>query len=220
MNVWRFILGLLLTAAAGATDAVSFMRLGAVYASFMSGNTVQIGIHAAERDFAPLGGFLTLVGLFMLGSFVGAVLVAKAGPRHLPLILALETVAIAIALTLDLVHGTPLATTAPLSFAMGAQNHLVVMARGANPATTFVTGTAFRFADAVAQRVLGRDPAGAWKLHLAVWAAFAVGAAGGTASQLSLRDHALVPILALIAGLLLAVLVTRMVRRPADGAPA
>ena len=215
MNHWRFVLGLFLTAAAGATDAVSFVRLGAVYASFMSGNTVQIGIHLADQHYAALGAFLALVGLFMLGSFVGAVIMAKTGSWHLTLILAMEAAAVTLALGLDLVHGVPLATTAPLSFAMGAQNHLVVLARGANPATTFVTGTAFRFADAVAQRVLGRDPAGAWKLHLAVWASFAIGAAGGTIAQFRLHEYALVPILALLVLLTIAVLATKLTRPPA-----
>lgn len=214
MNAWRFTLGLLLTAAAGAIDAVSFMRLGAVYASFMSGNTVQIGIHAASHDYAPLAAFLTLVGLFMLGSFIGAILMAKVNSWHLTLILAMEVAAIGLALWLDLGHGVPLMTTAPLSFAMGAQNHLVVLARGANPATTFVTGTAFRFADAVAQRVLGRDPHGAWKLHLAVWASFAIGAGGGTVAQMKLHEYALVPILILVAGLMVAAFGTRLARPP------
>lgn len=204
MNIWRFSLGLFLTATAGATDAVSFVRLGAVYASFMSGNTIQIGIHAAGHDYAPLAGFLALVALFMLGSFLGAFVMAKAGRWHLPVILALEVLAVGTALLLDLVHEVPLATTAPLSFAMGAQNHLIVMARGANPATTFVTGTTFRFADALAQRVMGRDPHGAWRLHLAVWFAFAIGAGGGSVSQMRLHEYALVPILAVLAGILVA----------------
>ena len=56
---------------------------------------------------------------------------------------------------------------------MGAQNHLTILVRGANPGTTFVTGTLFRFSDALTQRLLGRDPHGAWKLHLTVWASFA-----------------------------------------------
>lgn len=218
MNLWRFVLGLFLTAAAGAIDAVSFVRLGAVYASFMSGNTVQIGIHFADGHYAVLGGFLVLVGLFMLGSFIGAIILAKTGAWHLMVILALEAIAVSIALGFDLVHGVPLATTAPLSFAMGAQNHLVVLARGANPATTFVTGTAFRFADAVAQRVLGRDPAGAWKLHLAVWASFAVGAASGTIAQFRLHEYALVPILALLVALLIAALMAKLLRPAAPTA--
>ena len=180
----------------------------------MSGNTVQIGIHTAQFDTSHLGAFLTLVGLFILGSFIGAIVMAKTGTWHLALILAMEAAAVATALTLDLTHGLPLATTAPLSFAMGAQNQLVVLVRGANPATTFVTGTAFRLGDALAQRVMGRDPAGAWKLHLAVWASFAIGAASGTFSQLELHQYALVPILGLIVFLLVAALATRIARPP------
>jgi uncharacterized membrane protein YoaK (UPF0700 family) len=212
MNVWRFVLGLFLTAAAGAIDAVSFVRLGAVYASFMSGNTVQIGIHTGGGDFAALGVFGVLVGLFMLGGFVGSLILNTTGSWHLALLLLLESAALAGAVWLDLHHGNALATTAPLSFAMGAQNNLVTLIRGANPATTFVTGTAFRFADAVAQRVLGRDPWGAWKLHLLVWASFAAGAALGTLSQARLADLALAPIAATMIGLAVLALTVRLAR--------
>lgn len=203
MSWMRFWLGIALTAGAGAINAVSFSRLGAVYASFMSGNTVQVGLHGAHADGAAIGYFLVLVGMFMAGGFAGAIAVARAGPWHLPLILLAEAAAVAGALWLDLRHGNALASTAPLALAMGAQNHLVVLMRGANPATTFVTGTAFRFSDALAQRVLGRDPHGAWKLHLLVWLSFAVGAALGTLSHLHLADLALAPVAALFAALAL-----------------
>lgn len=215
MNWWRFLLGLSLTATAGAIDAVSFTRFGAVYASFMSGNTVQIGLHSALSNFAMLGGFGLLVGMFMLGGFVGSLVVAMGRSWHLAMVLVLETAAVCLAYWLELKHGQPLASMAPLSFAMGAQNNIIVLVRGANPATTFVTGTAFRFADAVAQRVTGRDPAGAWKLHLAVWVSFAVGAALGTLSQLWLGDDSLAPIAAAITALTLATIATRLVRPPA-----
>lgn len=213
MNRWRFLLGLSLTAMAGAIDAVSFTRFGAVYASFMSGNTVQIGLHSALQDFGALGSFGILVGMFMLGGFVGSLVVMTGRTWHLSVVLVLETLAVCLAYGLELRHADPLVAMAPLSFAMGAQNNIVVLVRGANPATTFVTGTAFRFADALAQRVTGRDPAGAWKLHLTVWLSFAVGAALGAWSQLWLGDQSLGPIAGAIALLTLLTLTAKVARR-------
>lgn len=200
---WRFLLGLALTAAAGGVDAVSFIRFGAVYASFMSGNTVQIGLHVATFEAGPLGLFMALVATFMLGGFVGSILTAKTGRWSLSAVLLLETVAVGSAFLFEVRHGPILATMALLSFAMGAQNNLVVLVRGANPGTTFVTGTAFRCADAVAQRVLGRDPAGAWRLHLIVWLSFAGGAALGALAQAALADLSLAPFTALMVFLLI-----------------
>lgn len=213
MNPWRFMLGLCLTAAAGAIDAVSFLRFGAVYASFMSGNTVQLGLHVATADLHPLGGFMALVGLFMLGGFVGSMLLATTGRWSLPAILAVELAAVCGAVLLDARHAPVLAATALLSLAMGAQNNLVMLVRGANPGTTFVTGTAFRFSDALAQRMLGRDPAGAWRLHLTVWLAFAAGAALGAGAQTFLGDLALVPVAGTVAALTVAALVVRFAER-------
>ena len=216
MSWHRFCLGLLLTAVAGAIDGVSFLRLGAVYASFMSGNTVQLGLHTAAADWTALGYFMVLIGHFIVGGFLGSLVTTTAGRWSLTLILLLEGAAIALALWLDLQHLGPLASTAPLSLAMGAQNNLVILVRGANPATTFVTGTAFRFGEAVAQRVLGRDPKGAWKLHAIVWLSFGIGAAIGAQAQHVLQGLSLLPLAAFVTLLALVSAVVEIVtHRPA-----
>jgi uncharacterized membrane protein YoaK (UPF0700 family) len=199
MNRARFILGLLLTAAAGAINAVSFTRFGAVYASFMSGNTVQIGLQAGGRDLAGLGYFGALVALFMFGGFAGGIVMGKAPRWAVAIILVLNGALLGAGLWLDLRYGLALASTAPLSLAMGLQNHLVVLVRGSNPGTTFVTGTAFRFGDAVAQAALGRDPHHAWRLHFLVWLSFAIGAALGLLAHFRLHEFALAPVAALVA---------------------
>ena len=153
MNVWwRFALGLCLTAAAGAIDAVSFVRFGAVYASFMSGNTVQVGLNAVAVETGLLGSFLTLIGLFVLGGFIGAVLVATAGAWSLPAILTMEASLIGAAMWLEVRQAPVLGATALLSLAMGAQNNLVVMIRGSNAGTTFVTGVVYRFGESATAR--------------------------------------------------------------------
>ena len=216
MNRSRFLLGLALTALAGSTDAVSFAKFGAVYASFMSGNTVQIGLHVAGQEWAILATFLVLVGCFMTGGFLGAVALAKTGSWHVPVLLGFEAAALAAGLALDLHHESAILSTAPLSLAMGAQNQLVVLVRGANPGTTFVTGTAFRLGDAVAQRVLGRDPQGAWKLHLVVWLSFAAGAALGAWSHLGMRELALAPLVGAGVALFVVALAARIVRAVRD----
>jgi uncharacterized membrane protein YoaK (UPF0700 family) len=67
-----------LTAAAGWLDALSFLHLGKVFNSIMTGNVVFVGLGAAHGD----GGLVARAGLalgaFMLGSFTGARVV---GPR-------------------------------------------------------------------------------------------------------------------------------------------
>lgn len=204
MNRAQFAIGLALTAAAGAVNAVSISRLGAVYVSFMSGNTVQLGLHLGSADWAAVGYAAAMVGTFVLGAFASALAKPAAGPWHLPIVLLAEAAAVVAALSVEMRHGEPLLALAPLALAMGAQNQLVVLVRGANPATTFVTGTLVRFSDALAQRVLGRDPDGTWTLHLAVWVSFAIGTTLGALAVLRLADLALAPVAAGLA--LLAIL--------------
>ncbi|MBV9077090.1 MAG: DUF1275 domain-containing protein [Methylobacteriaceae bacterium] len=201
MDRFRFALGLALTAAAGAIDAVSFTRFGAVYASFMSGNTVQLGLHGAERDWGLLGTFALLVALFMLGALLGGLVMAAAGRAAPALILVANSLLLWAAVWIDVTLHVGLASTAPLALAMGAQNQLVVLVQGANPGTTFVTGTAFRFGDALAQALLRRDPNRAWRFHFAVWLAFGAGATAGAVASLELGERALAPIALLMSAL-------------------
>lgn len=221
VNRPRFALGLALTAAAGAINAASISRLGAVYVSFMSGNTVQLGLHLAGADWPAVGFAAAMVGTFVLGAFASALAKPAAGPWHLPVVLLAEAAAVLAALYVEMRHAGPLLALAPLALAMGAQNQLVVLVRGANPATTFVTGTLVRFSDALAQRLLGRDPDGTWILHLAVWVSFALGTALGAVAVLRLAELALAPVaggLALLA-ILSAIPLAAGTRRAGVGTP-
>lgn len=204
MNRRRFALGLALTAAAGAINAVSISRLGAIYVSFMSGNTVQLGLHVGHADWSAIGFAASVLGAFVLGAFASALAKPATGEWHLPAVLLAEAIAVGAALHVETRQAEPILALLPLALAMGAQNQLVVLVRGANPATTFVTGTLVRFSDALAQRLLGRDPDGTWTLHLAVWVSFAIGTTLGAIAILTLGDLALAPVaggLALLAAL-------------------
>ncbi|MBK3746160.1 DUF1275 domain-containing protein, partial [Paraburkholderia aspalathi] len=75
----KLILGLLLTASAGFVDAVAFLQLGGFFASFMSGNTTQLGIGLAGQPGVTgqvaIWFPAVLILLFFIGAFLG-VLVA------------------------------------------------------------------------------------------------------------------------------------------------
>ncbi|MEV4758625.1 YoaK family protein [Micromonospora sp. NPDC049559] len=80
-----------LSLAAGVTDAISLLHLGGVFSSVITGNLVVLGVSAAGVEVPTLVRVATAVGLYGLGVFAGARLAALrrfapasggAPPRH------------------------------------------------------------------------------------------------------------------------------------------
>lgn len=72
---------LLLTLAAGWMDSMTFLALGKVFSSFMSGNVLFLGIAAGQRDWGfliPVMSALTAFGLG--GALVGLIMAAEKSP--------------------------------------------------------------------------------------------------------------------------------------------
>jgi uncharacterized membrane protein YoaK (UPF0700 family) len=67
-----------LTIVSGSIDAISFMRLGKVFSSVMTGNVVLLGIAAGNRDAGLAGHVAVAVAGYVIGTAIGAPLVARA----------------------------------------------------------------------------------------------------------------------------------------------
>jgi len=237
--VWR---AMVLVIIAGFVDAVGFLALAGTFVAFMSGNTSAGGALAGTFDVARAARQLFPLPFFVAGIYVGA-LVVQAAPRQAQhrryaTVLAVEFGLIALVLgaaTLAGVRGAiPLepparffGLAAPLAVAMGLQNAMRMDVRGANLATTYVTGTLHVAAQALARAtVLARRARGAASrapgartgasqaaqvgvTSLAVWAGFLVGAlSGGVLFARSGLAALLLPLA------LLLVLVTDTLRHP------
>lgn len=175
MKAQRYLnMGLLLTACAGFIDAIGFIELGGFYTSFMSGNTTQLGTgHLMSTALLlPLG----LIVMFFLGSVAGSLLALrdrKRGPVYV-----LSFVILTIGITLGLLMGGIVASSAMLVLAAGAgaQNATLPFSGGARLGTTFVTGTLFGAGQDLAGAINGTAPKWRWVQHIQVWAALLLGA--------------------------------------------
>jgi uncharacterized membrane protein YoaK (UPF0700 family) len=182
-NGGQFALGLVLTALAGWVDALSFMEFGGIYASFVSGNTILFGISAAEGRTLVIERTAAAIGLFASGAFLGGLIFVKGWRWSVALALLIEAIALGLAAAMAIDEDTAAFTIAPLAFAMGLQNHVVAKVRADNAGTTFVTGTLFRFGDALARFVVGADRFAPATRLLGVIVVFSAGAAAGATAH-------------------------------------
>lgn len=181
----EFLFGLVLTALAGWIDGVGFLQFGGFYLSFMSGNTIQVGVGAGTGDAGHAVQAIAAVGCFVLGAFAGGLLAASARTWTRPIGLLILAAGLAFAFYLATqTAAAAIAAVTPVAFCMGLQNHLVAKGRADSAGTTFVTGALFRLGDSLA-RVLARTERVTQPLRILIVALmFALGAFGGAVCAL------------------------------------
>ncbi|HWD12513.1 YoaK family protein [Pseudochrobactrum sp. sp1633] len=183
----RLLTGLVLTAVAGFVDALAFIELGGYFASFMSGNTTQLGLAMSGPDgravqllrgqslFMPL----LLIGLFFSGAFIASFISARE-QRWYSIRVLLMVIALLAGIVLfgQLLQETRMPVML-LAAAMGAQNAVFKADGAARLGTTFVTGTIFNAASDLANGLRGQVPRRRWLQHVSVWVSLVIGAASG-----------------------------------------
>lgn len=196
-------LGLALTASAGFVDAIAFLELGGFFASFMSGNTTQLGIAIAGQP-DVMGNVViwlpaALIALFFVGAFFGTLAVRayrKDGS------LAVMASVVIVLLLVSILRREGLALVHPvllLAAAMGAQNAAVQPIGSARLGVTYVTGTLFNSAADLAGSLRGEVPRWRWLQHFAVWFSLMVGAVcGGLAHYFIDLDALFIPAIMIV----------------------
>lgn len=134
---------MLLSVAAGSTDATSYLGLGHVFPANMTGNTVLLGIGLATDDLSSAGRSAVALGGFVLGA---AVRTGYRRSHSLAVDLWCETALLIGTLAWWLTVGDPvrdgtrLGLIALLSTAMGWQSAAITRL-DVGVSTTFITGT-------------------------------------------------------------------------------
>lgn len=190
---------LILTWAAGAVDAVSYLGLGHVFTAMMTGNTVLLGLALAQGELlAALRSILALVG-FAVGVTVGALVVERdtvesEWPAEVTTALCVEAFVLALFCALWILTGPAPsahivhALIVLLGMSMGLQAAAVRRLGVPGIATTYLTGTITTlFVDVVGWRRAGGARQGGaetkWEqrvgLLIAVFVVYAFGAFSG-----------------------------------------
>lgn len=186
-----FVLAVALVGLAGWVDAIGYLQLGNLFVSFMSGNTTQMAVGLGQGAWREAGVAAALLGLFVLGVFLGTLLASVVGPWQLPVVLGAEAVLLASALVLPPSPAALPAATFPLVLAMGLQNAALPRAGNRRVSLTYVTGTLVNVGRALAEAVSGRGERWGWTGDLLLWLAMAVGATLGAAAFVGVGLRAL-----------------------------
>jgi uncharacterized membrane protein YoaK (UPF0700 family) len=202
---------LLLAAAAGTVDAVSFLLLHQTFTANMTGNTTQLGIAAGHADRSALTPLAIAVGTFVVAIALATAAIEVATRRGTRATAA-PVLLVEGALLGVFILVRPQAPPEPAGglfdvllvvavAAMGIQTATLVRALGATVRTTYVSGllttisqelvnAAMRPAEGTRSYLrdqLGLGPRGRsgarLALHEAVWASFAGGAVWGAWSE-------------------------------------
>jgi uncharacterized membrane protein YoaK (UPF0700 family) len=171
-------LACMLAALAGFVDAIGFLKLGGVFASFMSGNSTRFGIGIAEGDWGEAGRFGLVIGVFVAGSALGGWIGHGGDPARRPLVLAVVAALLAGAALIGDVW--PIASGVVMVIAMGVENAVFQRRDGTGIGLTYMTGALVRAGQELVEVLAGRSRQ-AWAAHLAMWASLVGGAVLGAA---------------------------------------
>lgn len=171
---------------AGYVDGFAFVTLGGFFVSFMSGNTTQASAELTGGHWGAAGYAGLLVLSFVAGGVSGTALSIKTGGRG---VMSLVAAALLLAAALT-AAGLPVIAGPALAGAMGATN-AVFSRNGAAPfGITYMTGQLMKLAEAIVAAFRGGDRR-AWRGHLALWLAIAIGAIAGAAAARAVGPVAL-----------------------------
>lgn len=158
---------------AGFVDAIGFIESGGFFVSFMTGNSTRLAVGAAEWAGAALVAG-AVIGLFLIGVIIGALLAARAKTARTVAVLSLVTILLAAAMRLR-IDGADWLAIACLALAMGSVNAALEGKDGTVVGVTYMTGTLVQMGHKIANRLIGEGD-GRWSHHFLLWVALVGGA--------------------------------------------
>ncbi|MFM6931600.1 MAG: YoaK family protein [Novosphingobium sp.] len=183
----RQMLAIGLAALAGFVDAFGFLSADGFFVSFMSGNTTRLAVNLAGDPRSAILPAL-LIGGFVGGVALGAIVAERAGPRRKVATLQLVTALLA-ASALGRMAGWHGAMIAALVLAMGALNNTFRRDGEVAVGLTYMTGALVRLGQAIAAIAMGKDARGGGA-YLALWVGLAAGAVCGALTYFRLPEAA------------------------------
>lgn len=170
-----FALAMTLATLAGFVDATGYIHFHHLFVSFMSGNSTQAMVAAAQMDLSAFVVVGRTILLFVLGVTVGEIVLAVSRRWGRSLVLLLVFALLDAALASLHLRWDENWTSATLALAMGVQNAAVHKAEGISVALTYVTGTLVHVGRGVALALRGEARWLAVLPFVGLWISLVVG---------------------------------------------
>ncbi|MGC4250611.1 MAG: YoaK family protein [Sphingobium sp.] len=175
----RHLLAMGLAALAGFIDALGFLKLGGLFVSFMSGNSTRLAVGLASGTSVALAA-AGLIGAFVGGVMMGAILARAAGRWRKQAVLGLVTALLGIGGMLTAMGHAGDGLTLLMAAAMGAVNNVFQRNGEVSIGVTYMTGALVKLGQALAAALGGGAPFG-WLPYLLLWLGLVSGAVAGAA---------------------------------------
>lgn len=191
-----------LSGVAGYVDAIGFLKLGGFFVSFMSGNSTRLGVGLATGHVGAALTALGIVGLFVTGVVLGALLARQVGEGRRAAVLALEAGLLAASAGLFMA-GQDIAGVAAVVLAMGSENAVFQRNGDVGVGLTYMTGALVKAGQRIAAALTGGDR-WAWGPYVLLWAGLTTGGAIGAAAYMQIGTLALWGAAGVVGGLAIA----------------
>jgi uncharacterized membrane protein YoaK (UPF0700 family) len=174
-------LAVVLSVLAGYVDALGFITLGGFFVAFMSGNLTRFSVGFAEGTWAHALTAAAVIGVFVLGTVLGATIVHLADRRNLPVKSTVLAAVSGLLLAGSLAASLDASTVAvgAMLLAMGAENSFFQRDGEVTVGLTYMTGALVKMGHRLAAAMFGGSRS-AWLRHFALWIGLVVGAVTGT----------------------------------------
>lgn len=170
----------IITFVAGFLDAIGVTYLSGIFVSFMSGNSISLGIAVAHARTATAIPIASAIASFVAGAFIGALIVERRTSATM-IVLMLEVTMIVFSIFLVGGIGGFVALL-PVCMAMGMQNAIPRSVSGVAIGRSFVTGELFGIGRSVALALRDRSQLKQAAIHGVSWLTIVLGAISGPVS--------------------------------------
>ena len=163
----------------GYINSLGFIIMNGLFFTFMSGNSVRLGVHIGELKLETGFRYFSLFFFLIFGAFIGDLIFSYYRKTGLLILLVLELF-LFIASVLFSLKQNAWIVFIPLGIAMGIQNIVNLLVGNSLIGRSFISGIVFNLGIAFSRILQKKSEWGIIRIYLNTWLLFILGAVLGT----------------------------------------
>ena len=163
----------------GYINSLGFIIMNGLFFTFMSGNSVRLGVHIGELKLETGFRYFSLFLFLIFGAFIGDLIFSYYRKTGLLILLVLELF-LFIASVLFSLKQNAWIVFIPLGIAMGIQNIVNLLIGNSLIGRSFISGIVFNLGIAFSRILQKKSEWGIIRIYLNTWLLFILGAILGT----------------------------------------